>query len=58
MSEEFIEEYVAGGSPMDKAGAYGIQDGGLAARYTGSYTNVIGLPVETVKAFFKEVHLC
>ena len=58
LSEEFIEEYVAGGSPMDKAGAYGIQDGGLAAHYTGSYTNVIGLPVETVKAFFKEVHLC
>lgn len=58
LREEFIEEYVAGGSPLDKAGAYGIQDGALAESYHGSYTNVIGLPLETVKAFLKEVHLC
>ncbi len=58
LSEEFIEQYVAGGSPLDKAGAYGIQDGALAERYTGSYTNVIGLPMETVEKFLKEVHLC
>ena len=31
---------------MDKAGAYGIQDGGLARRITGSYSNVVGLPLE------------
>jgi len=45
-----IEEYIAGGEPMDKAGAYGIQ--GLASRYIerveGSYSNVVGLPVALV----------
>lgn len=46
LSEEWIRAYIAGGSPMDKAGAYGIQDGGLAARIRGSYSNVIGLPLE------------
>ena len=46
LSEQFIRDYIATGSPMDKAGAYGIQDGGLAEKITGSYTNVVGLPVE------------
>lgn len=48
LSDEFIREYVAGGSPMDKAGAYGIQDGGLVKKIKGSYSNVVGLPVELV----------
>ena len=46
LSEEWIGEYVAGGPPMEKAGAYGIQAGGLAKRITGSYSNVVGLPLE------------
>lgn len=45
-SEEFIETYVAGGSPMDKAGAYGIQDGLPVEYIKGSYDNVVGLPTE------------
>jgi len=46
-SDEEIEEYVRGGSPMDKAGAYGIQDGEFApaAAVTGCYLNVVGLPL-------------
>lgn len=42
-----LEEYVAGGSPLDKAGAYAIQDldGALVDGLVGSYTNVIGLPL-------------
>jgi septum formation protein len=41
---------------MDKAGAYGIQDGGLVERIEGSYTNVVGFPIELVKEMMKEVH--
>lgn len=55
LSEKFIKEYVDGGSPMDKAGCYGIQDGGVVKDYSGSYTNVVGLPVELVGKMLKEV---
>lgn len=48
LATQEIEDYVAGGEPMDKAGAYGIQ--GEAQRFVtsieGSLTNVIGLPME------------
>ncbi len=55
LSEEFIEEYIRGGSPMDKAGAYGIQDGGLVEEIVGSYTNVVGFPVEIAKEMIEKV---
>ncbi|MGN1061372.1 MAG: Maf family protein [Candidatus Coproplasma sp.] len=54
LSDEFIESYVSGGSPMDKAGSYGIQDGGVVKSYSGSYSNVVGLPVELVKTMVKD----
>lgn len=43
-----IEEYVRGGSPMDKAGAYGIQDDYGAVfvnRIEGCYYTVVGFPL-------------
>ncbi|APV44379.1 23S rRNA (uracil(1939)-C(5))-methyltransferase [Dehalogenimonas formicexedens] len=42
-----IEDYVKSGSPLDKAGAYGIQDKLFqpVARIKGCYLNVVGLPV-------------
>jgi septum formation protein len=43
-----IEEYVAGGSPMDKAGAYGIQDdygAVFVTRIAGCFYNVVGFPL-------------
>lgn len=55
LTDELIVQYIASGSPFDKAGAYGIQDGGLVKSYEGSYTNVVGLPVETVKTFLREL---
>lgn len=59
LSKTLIDEYVAGGSPLDKAGAYGIQDGyPLVERYEGSYTNVVGLPMELVYTLLKEVRIC
>ncbi len=51
LTEGEIDRYVASGEPLDKAGAYGIQGlgGALVADVSGSYSNVIGLPlVETL----------
>lgn len=51
-NQETVESYVATGSPMDKAGAYGIQDKELAPlvkSVCGDIDNVIGFPVQTVK---------
>jgi septum formation protein len=47
-SDSMIADYVASGSPFDKAGGYAIQDlaGALVDGVIGSYTNVVGLPVE------------
>lgn len=55
LDDDFIKMYVDGGSPLDKAGSYGIQDGGLVKDYVGSYTNVVGLPVSLVKKMLEEV---
>ncbi|MFC2103502.1 Maf family protein [Bacteroidota bacterium] len=46
-----IENYIKTGSPMDKAGAYGIQDDYGAVfinKITGCYYNVVGLPLTKV----------
>ena len=47
VSREEIQDYIATGEPMDKAGSYGIQ--GLFGIYVkgicGDYNNVVGLPV-------------
>lgn len=48
LTDEEIKEYINGGSPMDKAGAYGIQDDFGAVfiyKITGCYYNVVGLPL-------------
>ena len=52
LSDSLISDYVASGSPLDKAGGYGIQDSAFdpVARYDGCYLNVVGLPMcETAK---------
>ena len=58
VSKKAIQEYIATGSPMDKAGAYGIQDsfGTLHIdSISGSYTNIIGLPVTHVYKKLQEI---
>ncbi len=55
LSAAWIREYIRGGSPMDKAGAYGIQDGGLVEKIEGSYTNVVGFPKELVVEMIEKV---
>ncbi|MCE5344356.1 MAG: Maf family protein [Eubacteriales bacterium] len=54
MAPEEIDRYVRTGEPMDKAGAYGMQQiGGIfVERVEGSPTNVIGLPLATVASLF------
>lgn len=56
IEQEEIDEYVATGDCMDKAGAYGIQ--GFFARYVkeiqGDYNNVVGLPVGRLYQEIKE----
>lgn len=57
LSQAEIARYVAGGEPLDKAGAYAIQ--GWGALYVesiaGNYTNVVGLPVPAVAELFVEL---
>ncbi len=50
-TDEEIEAYIATGDPFDKAGSYAIQHEGFhpVERIDGSYSNVVGLPVETLE---------
>jgi len=56
MSEHEIADYVASGEAMGKAGAYAIQE--TADRYVtkvdGSFSNVVGLPVELLQRMLGE----
>lgn len=58
MTQEEIDRYVASGCPMDKAGAYGIQDPLLNATLVyGSLSNVIGLPLEALQDHLRRMGL-
>jgi len=59
LTREEIERYVAGPEPYDKAGGYGIQSaaGWFVAEVRGSYTNVMGLPLEQVRDLLAEAGL-
>jgi septum formation protein len=51
-----IEAYVRSGEPLDKAGGYAIQGQGgtLVAGWIGSYSNIIGLPLEATARLLVE----
>lgn len=57
LTDEVIAEYVAGGEPMDKAGAYGIQGDGraLVESIDGDFDNIVGLPVKRLMNEFSEI---
>jgi len=56
LSEDDIQTYVAKVNPMDRAGAYDIDEQGemLIDGYTGSRTTIMGLPNEIVRAWLKK----
>jgi len=59
LSDTQIHEYLATGEPFDKAGAYAVQGLGasLVERIEGSYTNVVGLPIDEVLTALRTVGL-
>jgi septum formation protein len=59
LTPDWINDYVATGEPMDKAGAYGIQGIGatLVNRIDGEYSTVVGLSVQTLMDGFKSLNL-
>ncbi|RPI28731.1 MAG: septum formation inhibitor Maf [Acidobacteria bacterium] len=56
-SRNAIEEYIASGEPLDKAGSYAIQGlgGKLVAGIEGCYTNVVGLPLCEVAEMLRDL---
>jgi septum formation protein len=57
LTDEEVDEYVAGGEPLDKAGSYGIQECGAAVvdRVDGCFYNVVGLPVARLCRMLEEL---
>ena len=58
LTDREIRDYIASGCPMDKAGAYAIQGGAVhfIRSISGSYTNVIGLPMTELYELLQDMH--
>lgn len=60
LTEQKIDDYINTGSPMDKAGAYGIQDdfGSLfVKKIDGCYNNVMGFPIAKIFQSLEKINL-
>ena len=59
LAQHEIEGYIESGESMDKAGAYGIQGIGsfMVEEISGSFTNVIGLPISRVVDVLSKLNL-
>ncbi len=57
LTDKEILDYIATGEPMDKAGAYGIQQRGavLAEKIIGDFYTIVGLPLVRVVTGIKEI---
>ena len=56
LNDRAIRDYLAKIDPLDKAGAYAAQGHGteIIERIEGSYSNVVGLPMEKTQSFLRE----
>ena len=59
IDDRVIKEYFEVVDPLDKAGGYAIQTNSelIVENFAGSHSNVIGLPVETLKEWVKELEI-
>lgn len=55
LSDLEILNYVKSGKCMDKAGSYGIQECDFVEWIDGSYSNVVGLPMEKVQSILEHL---
>jgi len=57
LSDAEIDAYFALVDPLDKAGAYGVQEHGerIVADVRGSFSNVVGLPIERLAGVLRDV---
>jgi septum formation protein len=57
LSVATITHYFGIVNPLDKAGAYGIQEGKeiIIDRFEGSFTNIMGLPMEAVREMLEQL---
>jgi len=56
LTDEEISGYIQTGEPMDKAGAYAIQGQGsfMIREFSGSHSNIVGLPIEELKIILEK----
>lgn len=57
LTDDDIANYCSDKKPIGKAGAYGIQDNFVVKKYSGSYTNIVGLPMEMLLDKLKDLGL-
>ena len=55
LSQDEIDRYIDLYAPLDKAGAYGIQDGVVVERYKGSFDTIMGLPTEKLGIYLERM---
>ena len=60
LSDELISSYVKSKSPLDKAGAYGVQDNErfpIINKTVGSFSNIVGLPIEELEKDLRKINI-